>query len=39
MWVSSIMDGNKQERKRLAIERKALKWVIKANNAPPKGSP
>jgi hypothetical protein len=32
------MDGNTQEGKQLAIERKALKWV-KANNAPPKGLP
>jgi hypothetical protein len=35
MWVSSIMDGNRQEGKWLAIERKALKWV-KVNNALPK---
>jgi hypothetical protein len=38
MWVSFIMDGNKQEGKWLAVECKALKWV-NANNAPPKGSP
>ncbi len=37
MWVSTIMDGNKQKEKQLIIERKALKWV-KANNAPPRGS-
>ncbi len=38
MWMSSTMDGNKQEGKWLTIEHKALKWA-KANNAPPKGSP
>jgi hypothetical protein len=38
MWVSSIMDGNRQKKKRLAIECKALKWA-NANSAPPKGSP
>jgi hypothetical protein len=37
MWVSFIMDGNKQENKCLAIEHKALKWT-EANNASPKGS-
>jgi hypothetical protein len=35
MWMSFVMEGNIQERKWLAIECKALKWV-KANNAPPK---
>jgi hypothetical protein len=34
MWMSSIMDGNKQEGKWLAIKCKALKWV-KTNGAPP----
>jgi hypothetical protein len=38
MWVASVMDGNKQERKWLIIERKALKWV-NVNSAPPTGSP
>jgi hypothetical protein len=38
MWVSFAMDGNRQEGKWLVVEHKALKWV-KANNAPPKGSP
>ncbi len=33
-WVSSTMDGNKQEGKWLAIKYKALKWA-KTNNAPP----
>jgi hypothetical protein len=37
-WGSSTMDGNKQEEKCLAIERKALKW-IETNNASPKRSP
>jgi len=37
MWISSIMDGNKQEGKWLAIKCKGLKWV-KTNNAPPKWS-
>jgi hypothetical protein len=32
------MDGNKQERKQLIVECKALKWA-KANSAFPKGSP
>jgi len=32
MWVSFAMDGNKQERKWLAIEHKALKWA-KTNSA------
>jgi len=35
MWVSSIMDGNRQERKWLIVEHKVLKWA-KRNNAPPK---
>jgi len=34
MWVSSTMDGNRQEGKWLIIECKALKWV-KENNVPP----
>jgi len=34
MWMSSIMDGNKQEGKWLAIKCKILKWV-KTNSAPP----
>jgi hypothetical protein len=34
MWMSSTMDGNRQEGKWLIIECKALKWV-KPNNAPP----
>jgi hypothetical protein len=38
MWVSSTMDGNRQEGKWLAIEHKALKWA-NANSAPSKGSP
>jgi len=37
MWVSFIMDGNRQK-KGLVVECKALKWV-NANSAPPKGSP
>jgi hypothetical protein len=32
------MDGKKQEKKQLAIEHKALKWV-KAKSALPKRSP
>jgi hypothetical protein len=36
--MSSTMDGNRQEGKKLTIECKALKW-IKKNIAPPKGSP
>jgi hypothetical protein len=38
MWVSYAMDGNNEERKWLAVERKALKWA-NVNSAPPKGSP
>jgi hypothetical protein len=38
MWMSFVMDRNKQEGKWLTIQRNALKWA-KANNAPPKGSP
>ncbi len=38
MWISSVMDGNKQENKQLVVEHNALKWV-KTNNAPPKGLP
>ncbi len=37
MWVSFIIDGNKEEGKRLTIKRKVLKWA-RANSAPPKGS-
>jgi hypothetical protein len=37
MWVSSAMDGNKQEGKWLVIKCKALKWVI-GNSALLKGS-
>jgi hypothetical protein len=37
IWVSSIMDENKQKGKWLVVESKALKWA-KANNAPPRGS-
>ncbi len=37
MWMFSTMDGNKQEGKRLIIERKVLKWT-KTNSAPLKGS-
>ncbi len=37
MWMSSIMDGKRQERKWLVIEHKALKWA-NVNSAPPKGS-
>ncbi len=33
MWMSSTMDGNKQEGKCLIIESKTLKWA-KDNNAP-----
>ncbi len=36
MWVSSTMDGNKQEKKSLIIECKYLKWV-KVYNTFPKG--
>ncbi len=35
MWVSSTMDGNKQEGKWLDVKCKALKWA-KSNSAPPK---
>jgi hypothetical protein len=36
--MSSTMDGNRQERKRLiVVEHKTLKWV-KVNSALPKGS-
>jgi hypothetical protein len=38
IWVSSVMDGNKQKGKWLVVERKGLKWT-KTNNTPPKGSP
>jgi len=38
MWMSSTMDGNKQERKWLVVERKALKWA-NANSPPPLKSP
>jgi hypothetical protein len=34
MWVSFVMDGNKQDGKWLVIECKALKWA-QVNNAPP----
>ncbi len=34
MWMSSTMDGNRQEGKWLNVECKALKWV-KMNSAPP----
>jgi hypothetical protein len=36
--VSFTMDGNKQEKKWLVVEHKALKWA-KAKNSPPKGLP
>ncbi len=36
MWVSSIMDKNRQENKLLIIKCKYLKWV-KVNNTLPKG--
>jgi len=36
MWMSSTMDGNRQEKKLLIIECKSLKWV-KVNNTFPKG--
>jgi hypothetical protein len=35
MWMSSIMDGNRQEKKLLVVKHKALKW-IKANSAFPR---
>jgi len=35
MWVSFIMDENKQKGKWLIIKRKAFKWA-KVNGAPPK---
>jgi hypothetical protein len=38
MWVSCTMDGNRQERKGLIVEHKALKWA-KVNSAPPKDDP
>jgi hypothetical protein len=38
MWISFVMDGNKQEGKWLTRECNALRWA-KANNAPPKRSP
>jgi hypothetical protein len=38
MWVSSTMDGNRQEGKWLIIEYNALKWA-KVNSALPKGPP
>jgi hypothetical protein len=38
IWVSFVMDGNKQKGKWLVVKRKALKWV-RANNSLPKGSP
>jgi len=38
MWMSFVMDGNKQEAKSLVRKHNALRWA-KANNAPPKGSP
>jgi len=37
MWMSFVMDGNKQEAKSLVRKHNALRWA-KANNAPPKGS-
>ncbi len=33
MWMSFVMDGNKQEEKLLFVKHKALKW-IKTNNVP-----
>jgi hypothetical protein len=33
MWMSSTMDGNRQEGKSLTIECEALKWA-KTNSAP-----
>jgi hypothetical protein len=38
MWMSSTMDGSKQEGKWLIIKCKTLK-LTKTNNAPPKRSP
>jgi hypothetical protein len=38
MWMSFVMDGNKQDGKLLVIKRKGLKWA-KMNDAPFKGSP
>jgi hypothetical protein len=38
MWMSSIMDGNRQKGKWLVIECKVLKWT-NVKNAPPKRSP
>jgi hypothetical protein len=35
IWVSSIMNGKKQNGKWLVVECKALKWA-KTNNAPPR---
>jgi hypothetical protein len=37
MWVWFAMDGNKQKRKWLIVECRALKWV-NMNSAPLKGS-
>ncbi len=34
IWMSFVMDGNKQEGKWLIVECKALKWA-KANSASP----
>jgi hypothetical protein len=38
IWMSSTMDGNRQKGKWLDIKCRVLKR-IKANSAPPKGSP
>ncbi len=37
MWMSFVMDGNKQKSKELIVKHKALKWV-KTNSAFPKRS-
>jgi hypothetical protein len=28
MWMSSVMDGNRQEEKLIVVKHKALKWTI-----------
>jgi hypothetical protein len=38
MWMSSVMEGNKKEKKQLVAECKVLKWV-KTNSRPPRESP
>jgi hypothetical protein len=38
MWMSFTLNGNRQEKKWLVVEHRALKWD-RANNSSLKGSP